>query len=88
MLKDLGEDSEVLKIEKAVAIFQGLPKGRSAESIVLAYHQQRENFVWAESRWFERAFVDRIDQRLKRLVGQWKATAYGSSMELFWEYKG
>jgi len=30
------------------------------------------------------AFVDRVLERLRRLVGRWRATAYGASMTLEW----
>ena len=32
--------------------------------------------------WLDVAFAERVAERLRRLQGQWKATAFGGAMEL------
>ena len=35
--------------------------------------------------WVTEELVDAVQERMRRLVGHWKATPYGGSMELPWE---
>ena len=83
-IANLDATSEALRIEKAVVIFQGLTKGKSVESIVTAFNQQRSNFEWARPEWFEPEFVNRVQQRLTKLMGKWKATRFGEAMTIHW----
>jgi len=36
-------------------------------------------------RWFDAGFVETIRERMRRLMGQWKATPFGEAMELRFE---
>ncbi|MEO0335521.1 MAG: hypothetical protein AAF202_03970 [Pseudomonadota bacterium] len=83
-ISGLDDASETMKIEKAVAIFQGLAKEKTKASLVEAYRSQQQNFAWADPKWFELEFISRVEGRLRDFLGRWKSTEYGSSMDLDW----
>lgn len=79
------ERSEIMDIEKIVAVLQGLTKGQSAEMLFDAIHHQVASLEWSLPSWFDLDLIHRVDQRLKGLLGHWKATPFGESMEISWE---
>ncbi len=75
----------MLAIERAVAVLQGMaksdePPGVVYERIVALLAAQEAS----PPAWFTRALVADVHERLRRLLGQWKATPYGKTMELPW----
>ncbi len=79
--KLIARSSETLLIEKTVAILQGLAKGKDGKSIVQSVQQQPGNFIGMPPEWFTLDFVDRVDRRLKKYLGQWRSTLHGHTME-------
>jgi len=75
----------MLEIERAVVVLQHLPKvdedparlhARIAESLAIQGA--------SAPRWFTLELVRAVRERLRALVGRWKATPYGGAMELSW----
>ena len=78
------EALELMSIEKAVAILQGLAKGLSVASIAENIRLQT-NDVRKPPEWLTEELMKRVDQRLRSLLGQWKATRFGETMRIVWE---
>jgi len=71
-------------IEQAVGVLSRSVKGVTAETLVAGF---RGYAATADSRvpdWFTVEFVSAVQERMRRLLGRWKATPYGDSMELGW----
>ena len=83
-IRKLDPNSEMMRIEKVVAIFQGMAKGTAPESIIEIYNAQKSNFDWAKPEWFDFEFIARVGHRLQGLVGHWNATGFGESMTIEW----
>jgi hypothetical protein len=80
-----GYEGEPLQIERTVAVLQRMPKtgedpGTAHARITAMLAVQGEK----PPAWFTLELVTRVHERMRRLVGQWKATPYGSAMELDW----
>lgn len=48
----------------------------------------RQSLGIALPSWLDDAFVLAVHERMRHLVGRWKATAYGGAMELTWPDPG
>lgn len=71
-------DAGLGRAESLVGPMQSLHRGRSTREQVLERGRARHpEVVTAE-------FVDGVLERLRRLVGRWRATPFGASMELCW----
>lgn len=84
-----GYTGPMLEVERAVAVLQRLARAdedpgelhaRIAESVAL----QDE----ALPSWFTADFVAAVRERLRGLVGRWRATPYGAVMECRWGEEG
>jgi hypothetical protein len=75
---------EMLVIEQIVGAMSGAVKGRSADAIVSALLNLADATDRATPRWLTTAFVAAVQERMRRLLGRWNATASGGSMELPW----
>ena len=64
--------------ESLVGPMQSLHKGRLSRALYLEHGRAAYPDVVND------AFVDAVLERLRRLVGHWRAVAYGASMELLW----
>ena len=75
----------MLQIERTVAVLQGMAKTKESPAAV---HARITAMLAVQGErppdWFTLDFVTRVHERLRRLVGQWRATPYGSAMELDW----
>jgi len=82
-------DGERLQIERAVAVLQGLAK---APQDPAALHARIVQMLAIQEEtppaWFTVELVQQVAERLRQLVGEWKATRHGSSLELFWTKVG
>ena len=74
-----------LEVERTVAVLQKIT--RTGESPAAAHARITAMLaLQGESppEWFTPELVSRIHERMRALVGRWKATPYGSAMELDW----
>lgn len=71
-------------IEKIVGVLSGAMKGLSPEQSVSGFQEYASSLGEAVPRWFTTEFVARVQERMRRLMGRWKATPFGRAMELEW----
>ena len=76
---------EMLQIERTVAVLQRMARTQE-DPRALHAHITSLLAIQDESPapWFTLELVTRVYERLRQLVGQWKATPYGATMELVW----
>lgn len=78
--------TDAMRVERAVAVLQRLAKVDEDPAalharIVASLAVQDE----APPDWFTPALVAGVRERLRALVGRWRATPYGGTMEVAWE---
>ena len=76
---------EMLEIERTVAVLQRLAK---SDEDPIALHEQITSMLDLQNesppRWFTPELATEVRQRLRSLVGRWRATPYGKTMALEW----
>jgi hypothetical protein len=79
----------LLQVERTVAVLQGPAAAQEDPAIV---HARILDLLAVQGAsppsWFTVPFVARVNERVRRLQGHWKATPFGGSMELTWEEAG
>ena len=75
---------EMAIIERIVGGLSGLVKGYSPESMTAALCGYADQLGAPMPDWFNQEFVRAVEERMRRLVGRWKATPYGAAMDLTW----
>jgi hypothetical protein len=76
---------ELAAIEQVVGVLSGLTKGRNSAELVSGMRRYAENLGTSLPDWVSVELVDAVQERMRRLIGHWKATPYGGTMELQWE---
>lgn len=79
-----GEGLQMLAIEQIVGALTGSMKGISAAVIVARFRDSAASAGISIPEWLTVGFVEAVQERMRRLLGQWKATPYGESMALLW----
>jgi hypothetical protein len=71
-------------IEKVVGALTSAAKGVPASRLMqgLGVYAEASETSWPA--WLDEAFILAVQDRLRRLMGEWRATPYGGSMELAW----
>jgi len=77
-------DPEMAAIEQVVGALSASVKGRSAAGVVAGMRRFADSLDATMPEWLTEAFVQGVQERMRRLMGRWKATPYGASMELEW----
>ena len=72
-------------IEKMVGVLSGATKGQSAHQILAGLQRYAEATESPLPPWVTERFVEAVQERMRRLVGRWKATPFGGAMELAWD---
>lgn len=72
-------------IEKVVGALTSIAKGRPAADVFAGIERYAETSGWQTPGWLTRELVDAVAERMRRLLGRWRATPYGGVMELSWE---
>jgi hypothetical protein len=75
---------EMSVIERLVGALSGAVKGRSAAEMVTGLHRYAEALDSTLPPWLTESFVAAVQERMRRLLGHWKATPVGAAMELYW----
>jgi hypothetical protein len=83
-MTDADGGPELLAIERLVGALDGAAKGKPAAEVVAAIRRYDETSDLATPAWLTEALVLRVQERMRRLLGEWKATPVGGSMELSW----
>jgi len=79
-----GASAEMAVIERLVGSLSGAVKGRTAKEMVAALAMYAEALGTSNPAWLTEPFVFAVQERMKGLLGHWKATPYGGAMELDW----
>lgn len=71
-------------IERVVGALSSVTKGRTPEALVsgLAHYAESLGQPWPT--WLTVPFVEAVQERMRRLVGRWRATPFGRTMDLSW----
>jgi len=75
---------ELMAVERIVGALSAIAKGRSAREVAAGIQ------VWTEAAglevppWLTGDLVDAVQERLRRLLGRWRATPFGEAMDLPW----
>jgi hypothetical protein len=78
------EASEMMVIERLVGALNGAVKGRGARDMVQALDDYAAALGTTNPPWLTEELVVNVQERMRKLTGQWKATPYGGVMELDW----
>jgi len=76
--------SEMMVIEQVVGAFSGVMKGQMPEQITTALRSYTQSLGENTPAWLTTAFVTAVRERMRELLGRWKATPFGGTMELAW----
>jgi hypothetical protein len=79
-----GASAEMALIERLVGALTGAVKGKSAKEMVAALGTYAAALGTTNPIWLTEPFVVAVQEHMRRLLGQWKATPYGAAMELDW----
>ena len=81
-IADMSDD--ILVIEAVVGCVQGIGKGQPGAAILANLRMQGEGLGWTIPEWLTGEMLQGVQERLRRLVGHWRATGFGESMEVEW----
>ena len=80
-----GSDAaEIATVEQVVGVLSGAAKGRSTADVVAAVERYGAATDGPVPAWLTEPFVAAVQERLRGLLGAWKATPYGETMALDW----
>lgn len=65
---------ELLVVERLVGALDGAAKGQDAAAVVAAVRRDDETSGVATPAWLTEALVRRVQERMRRLLGEWRAT--------------
>jgi hypothetical protein len=77
-------DEELIAIERLVGALHAMTKGQTPSEVVAGLRRYAEALETRLPGWLTEELVSRVEERLRRLVGRWKATPYGAKMEVEW----
>lgn len=71
-------------VERVVGALTSAAKGVPAAQMMkgLATYAEATEVAWPA--WLDEPFIVAVQERMRRLEGEWRATPYGGSMELVW----
>jgi hypothetical protein len=75
---------EIAAIERVVGALTPTVKGRSAAKVTCAVNEFASSSGITLPPWFDESFVVAVNERMRQLLGRWKATPRGSALELAW----
>jgi hypothetical protein len=79
-----GESTQLMAIEQMVGTLTTAAKGTSAADVVEALTRYFTGLAAPVPAWVSVAYVDAIQARMRRLLGHWRAIAYGGTLTLEW----
>lgn len=78
------ESPQMMAIEQVVGALSAIGKRGSANAIFVAIQDAATSAGVAFPEWLTSELASAVEARMRRLLGQWKATPYGESMALPW----
>jgi hypothetical protein len=76
--------AEMATIERFVGALHGASKGVAAADVVAGIRRYAEGMNEPLPAWLTEALVVNVQERLRRLMGAWKATPHGGTLALDW----
>ena len=80
----VAEAPELAVIERLVGALSGAVKGRSAAEMVAALGNYAAALGTTNPEWLTEELVIAVQERMRQLMGQWKATPFGGAMQIEW----
>jgi hypothetical protein len=77
-------DDDMAAIEQVVGALSASVKGRSAVEVVAGMKRFASSLGATMPPWLTEAFVLAVKERMRQLLGRWKATPCGSTLDLGW----
>jgi len=86
----VAENAAVLgAVEGTVGMLTGVIKdGVPGDQVVATVRRFHEQLGRETPKWYTESFVLEVRERMRRLLGHWKATPFGESMEISWAEVG
>jgi hypothetical protein len=78
------DPAEMGAIEQVVGPLSGTLKGRSPSDLVEGMNQAAASLGTTMPVWLTVPFVEAVQERMRRLLGRWRATPFGETMALHW----
>jgi len=78
------EAAELATVERFVGALSGAAKGLAAPEVVAGIARYAAALDERPPGWLTEPLVVTVQERLRRLVGAWRATPHGGTMELAW----
>lgn len=78
------DNPAMMDIERLVGAMTRAVRGTSARDVVAGLERYAAAMGESNPPWLDEAFVQRVQERMRRLLGRWRATPYGDVMELEW----
>lgn len=75
---------ELATIERFVGAFSATAKGRPPAEVLEGMRRYAESLGTAPPAWLTDRLAVAVDERMRRLLGQWRATPRGAEMVLAW----
>jgi hypothetical protein len=76
--------ADMATIEQAVGALTGAAKGVEAAVVMEGLHRWLEAQERQPPPWLDVAFIIRVQERMRRLMGHWRATRHGQTMAVTW----
>ena len=76
--------ADKVAIEQIVGALSGAAKGRSAAEMVAGMRRFAAALGATMPDWLTESFIEAVQERMRRLLGHWRATPYGATMTLDW----
>ncbi|HLK35277.1 MAG TPA: hypothetical protein VKU41_00905 [Polyangiaceae bacterium] len=77
-------DDEMAAIEQVVGALTSSVKGMPAAEVVAGMNRFASSLGSTMPSWLTEAFVLAVQERMRNLLGRWKATPRGSALDLTW----
>jgi hypothetical protein len=77
-------DDEMAAVEQVVGALSAIVKGRSAVAVVAGMNRFASSLGASLPPWLTEGFVLAVEERMRHLLGRWKATPRGSALDLTW----
>ncbi|MBX3234031.1 MAG: hypothetical protein KIT84_33025 [Labilithrix sp.] len=75
---------ELAAIERLVGALDAAAKGHPADEVVAGIRRFHETSGLVAPTWLDVELVRRVQERMRRLLGEWKALPVGGTMHLSW----
>jgi len=79
------DTAEIATVEQVVGVLSGAAKGQSTAEVVSMVERYAAATNDPVPAWLTESFVAAVQERMRGLLGAWKATPYGGTMTLDWK---